>query len=105
MVHSDMPEYPAVLAEAFRVLAPGGVFVHIGVHPCFCGGFADRTNPDAVVVKRGYLDGAWTTDSWTDQGVRDKVGAVHYPLAELRNTVTATGFVLEQFAEGAEPTR
>ena len=27
-----------------------------------------------------------------------------YPLAELLNTMTATGFVLEEFAEGAEPT-
>ncbi|WP_291415192.1 methyltransferase domain-containing protein [Actinophytocola sp.] len=42
MVHTDMPSYPAVVREAFRVLAPGGVFVHIGVHPCFCRGFADR---------------------------------------------------------------
>ncbi len=104
MVHTDMPDYPAVLKEAFRVLAPGGILVHVGVHPCFCGGFADRSDPDAVVVKPGYLDGEWTTDSWTDQGVRDKVGAVHFPLAELLNTVTATGFVLERFAEGAEPT-
>jgi SAM-dependent methyltransferase len=104
MVHTDMVDYPTVLAEAFRVLSPGGVFVHVGVHPCFCGGFADRSDLDAIIIKPGYLDGAWTTDSWTDRGVRDKVGAVHYPLAELLNTLTATGFVLEEFAEGAEPT-
>ena len=104
MVHTDMAGYPDVLAEAFRVLEPGGTFVHIGVHPCFCGGFADRADLDAIIIKPGYLDGAWTTDSWTDRGVRDKVGAVHYPLAQLLNTMTTTGFVLEEFAEGAEPT-
>jgi SAM-dependent methyltransferase len=104
MVHTDMAGYPDVLAEAFRVLEPGGIFVHVGVHPCFCGGFADRSDLDAVIIKPGYLDGAWTTNSWTDRGVRDKVGAVHYPLANLLNTMTTTGFILEEFAEGAEPT-
>ena len=104
MVHTDMADYPTVLAEAFRVLASGGIFVHVGVHPCFCGGFVDRSDLDAIVIRPGYLDGAWTTDSWTDRGVRDKVGAVHYPLADLLNAVTAIDFVLEEFAEGAEPT-
>jgi len=104
MVHTDMPEYVSVLAEMYRVLAPGGVFVHIGVHPCFCGGFADRSDREAVVIKPGYLDGHWTTDSWSDQGVRDKIGATHLPLAPLLNTVIDTGFRIERFTEGAEPT-
>jgi len=34
MVHTDMPAYAQVMREAVRVLRPGGVFVHIGVHPC-----------------------------------------------------------------------
>jgi len=87
-----------------RVLRPGGVFVHIGVHPCFCGGFADRTDPGAVVIGPGYLDGHWTKASWTDQGVRDKVGATHLPLPSLFHAFLDAGLTLERFAEGAEPT-
>jgi SAM-dependent methyltransferase len=104
MVHTDMPAYPAVLREVARVLRPGGVFVHIGVHPCFCGGFADRSDADAVVIRPGYLDGHWTKASWTDQGVRDKVGATHFPLPSLLQAFLDAGLTLEGFAEGAGPT-
>ena len=104
MVHTDLPAYEPVLAEARRVLRPGGRFVHVGVHPCFCGGFADRSDPDAVVVRPGYLDGSWTTRSWTDQGIRDKVGASHLPVAALLNAVLDSGLELRRVGEGGEPT-
>jgi SAM-dependent methyltransferase len=104
MAHTDMPDYPAVLREVFRILRPGGVFVHIGVHPCFCGGFADRSDPDAIVIRPGYLDCHWTKASWTDQGVRDKVGASHWPLPELLRAFISAGLAPERFAEGGAPT-
>jgi SAM-dependent methyltransferase len=104
MAHTDMPAYPAVLAEAARVLQPGGVLVHVGVHPCFCGGFADRADPDAVVIRPGYLDGHWTKASWTDRGVRDKVGATHWPLPELLHAFLDAGLTLDRFTEGGQPT-
>ena len=104
LAHTDMPGYPAVLREAARVLRPGGVFVHVGVHPCFCGGFADRSDPDAVVIGPGYLDGHWTTAAWTDQGVRARVGATHRPLPELLHAFLDAGLGLERFAEGGAPT-
>ena len=104
MAHTDMADYPAVVAEAHCVLLAGGVFVDVGVHPCFCGGYADRTDPSGIVIRPGYLDGNWTTASWTDQGLRDKVGAAHWPLASLLDTVIGTGLGIYAFAEGAEPT-
>lgn len=104
MVHTDMPAYPAVLREVARVLRPGGVFVHVGVHPCFCGGFADRSNLDAVLIRPGYLDGHWTKVSWTDQGVRAKVGATHRPLPELMHAFLNAGLTFQRFAESGEPT-
>ena len=103
MVHTDMPEYPAVLHEVARVLAPGGVFVHVGVHPCFCGGFADLTDPRAVVIRPGYLDSHWTKASWTDRGLRDKVGASHWPLHALMNAFHDAGLAPGRFTEGGTP--
>ncbi|NEC87700.1 class I SAM-dependent methyltransferase [Streptomyces sp. SID12501] len=105
MVHTDMPGYPAVLREAARVLQPGGTFVHVGVHPSFCGGFADFSDPEAVVIRPGYLDsGYWTKKSWTNKGVRDKVGAMHRPLPELLHAFLDAGLKLTRFAEGGAPT-
>jgi hypothetical protein len=99
-----MPAYPAVLAEAGRVLQPGGLFVHIGVHSCFCGGFADRSDPAVVVIRPGYLDAHWTRASWTTKGVRDKVGATHLPLPSLMHAFLDAGLTPERLAEGGEPT-
>jgi SAM-dependent methyltransferase len=104
MVHTDMPGYPEILRERARVLRPGGVFVHVGVHPCFCGGFADHSDSDAVVIRPGYLDSHWTKASWTDSGVRDKVGATHRPLPELMHAFLNAGLAPERFAEGGQPT-
>ena len=104
MVHTDMPGYPAVLREVARVLRPGGTFVHVGVHPAFCGGFADRSDPAAIVIGPGYRDGHWTRNSWTTEGVRDKVGAVHFPLPALLGSFVDAGLTLTGFAEGGAPT-
>ena len=104
MAHTDMPGYPAVLREAARVLSPGGALVHVGVHPCFCGGFADRGDPQGVVIRAGYREGHWTKASWTDKGVRDKVGATHFPLPGLLHAFTDAGLALDRFAEGGAPT-
>lgn len=111
MTHTDMPHFDQVVGEIARVLQPGGVFVHIGVHPCFCGTFADRGTPPNVVIQPGYLQSGWTQALGPEQGgvgrdgqVRDKVGACHLTLAELLNLFAAVGFTMDRFFEGSGPT-
>jgi SAM-dependent methyltransferase len=104
MVHTDVRKYDTVLAEVARVLRPGGLYVHIGVHPCFCGGFADRSDPDAIVISPGYVHEHWTTASYTDRDVRNRVGATHLPLPSLLHGFMEAGLRFERFIEGGQPT-
>lgn len=97
--HTDVADYPAVLREVARCLRPGGRFVHVGIHPCFCGAFADWGQPEKIILTRGYHDTARTFESWSSDGVRARVGARHLPLADLVNAVLAAGLRLVEVRE------
>lgn len=97
--HTDLPDYPAVIAEAARVLRPGGRFVHLGVHPCFVGAFADWSGPATIVVDQRYADRSRSYDAWSPRGVRARVGAWHVPLADLLNAVSGAGLRLGRVVE------
>ena len=102
--HTDMPDYAALCRAAARVLAPGGMFAHVGVHPCFIGAFADRSDPERVIVSAGYWRRERSFGAWSPHGVRARVGAVHLPLSGLLSAVIGAGLVVERVIEAGEPT-
>jgi len=101
LAHTDLPDYAAVLCEAARVLTPGGRLVHVGVHPCFVGAFADRSDADLITINTRYADTARTFDAWAPHGVRARVGAWHVPLADLLNAVSEAGLRIERVEESS----
>jgi len=101
LASTDVPDYAAAVREIARVLAPGGRFLHVGVHPCFVGAFADWSGRPAVVVDERYADRSHSFEAWTPDGVRARVGAWHLPLADLLNAMTAAGLVPERVAESS----
>lgn len=104
LCHTDVDDYAALCRAAAAALAAGGRFAHVGVHPCFCGAFVDRSDPDRLITTTGY----WRRDrrfgGWSPTGVRARVGAVHLPLSDLTAAVTAAGLVLDAVIEAGEPT-
>ncbi len=102
-VHTDVDAYASVLAEAARVLRPGGRLVHLGLHPCFTGPFSRYQGPDEPpVLFPGYRKTGWTNDApGFGEGLRRIVGSYHVPLADLLNAFVAAGLRLERFDEPA----
>jgi SAM-dependent methyltransferase len=105
LVHTDVDDYTAVLAEVARVVAPGGTVVHLGVHPCFVGHHIESVtrSDDRLVVDPGYRDAGWVLEHPNfGPGVRGRIGARHVPLADLLNAVATAGLVIDQVVEGAD---
>jgi SAM-dependent methyltransferase len=103
LCHTDIDDYAAACRALGPALRPGGVFAHVGVHPCYIGAFADRSDPAGVRISPGYWTRERRFDSWSSRGVRDKVGATHLPLGDLLNALTDAGLVIERVVEFGSP--
>ena len=99
--HTDVPSWPALVAEAGRLARPGGSFVYVGPHPAFVGPHAERgesvvrlhAGEYALDVRR--LDGPGLTPG----GVRQSVGVRHLTLAMLLAPLLTSQWRIEALIE------
>ena len=103
LCHTDIDDYALTCQAVSRVLRTGGVFAHVGVHPCFVGAFADRTSSPEITITPGY----WERERRFEEqwhGVRARVGARHIPLGELLDTFIRAGLAIDRVIEVGDPT-
>lgn len=81
--HTDLDGFDRLVAEAVRVLEPGGALVYVGVHPCFVSPFVERMS-DGVRLHPGYKTAGWQARTpHTGNAVRQRVGVHHLSLEAL----------------------
>lgn len=113
MSFMDIPETKQVLAEAFRVLEPGGFLQFSMLHPCFnpphrrtCRDESRTTY--AIEVGDYFVDARGRIDEWTfvtvpvsgrDRLPKFKVPRFHRPISEWLNLLGETGFAFERCEE------
>jgi SAM-dependent methyltransferase len=98
-VSSDLDDFAAAIAEVVRVLAPGGRYVTVCVHPCFDGNHTCRQDDSTVVLGPGYRTSAYAPPSHFRTTIRGAVGAWHRPLHEQLNTYLDAGLRLVRVVE------
>ncbi|MBO0825136.1 MAG: class I SAM-dependent methyltransferase [Actinobacteria bacterium] len=100
---TDVDDFTAVLAEAARVLRPGGALAFYGVHPCFNGPHIEWLDDGGVRAHPTYRASGWHQESpWWGVHVRKRVGMRHHTLAELVTGFVDAGFRIEYVAEEGE---
>jgi SAM-dependent methyltransferase len=99
-ISTDVDDFGPVMAEAARVLTPGGVLVFFGAHPCFNGPHVEWLEDGGVRAHPAYRQAGWHQRSpWWGTFVRARVGMRHHPLADLLNAFTLAGLAIEHVVE------
>ena len=99
-ISTDVDDFTAVLAEAARVLTPGGLLVFYGAHPCFNGPHTQWMDDGGILAHPTYRRAGWHEAApWWGAYVRRRVGMRHHPLADLLNAFFTTGLVIERVGE------
>ena len=102
LTHTDVDDFGGLVREAVRVLAPGGCFVYVGVHPCFVSPVAECL-VDGVRLHPGYGRAGWHARTpFTGKPVRSRVGVHHLPLQHLLSAALHPDAPLDAVLERGE---
>jgi SAM-dependent methyltransferase len=100
----DVEAFEAAIAEAARVLQPGGRLCLAIVHPFGSAGSFEGEQADSPFVVRGsYLDRFYYQDDLARGGIELTIVSAHRPLHAYVDALADAGFVIERLAERAVP--
>lgn len=99
--HTDVDDFATVMREVARVLRPEGVFVYVGMHPCFAGPHCQETGTAVPILHAGYrAAGRYTAGPGiAPDGLWAKVGGMHLPLGTLLKSILDARLIVERFEE------
>lgn len=101
-ISTDVEDFGRVLAEASRVLQPGGRFLFYGVHPCFNGPHVENREDRSRVIHPTYREARRHVAApwWGADGIRTKAGGMrHVPLAPFLNAFVDAGLLIAHVDE------
>ncbi len=103
-IHTDVDDWAGVCREVARVLAPGGRFVYVGAHPCFCGAFAERKPSGDVHLHGGYFETGlrFYAPGLSPHGIRARAGYLQRTLEAVLTPVIESGLRLTALREDAD---
>jgi ubiquinone/menaquinone biosynthesis C-methylase UbiE len=103
--HTDLDDFALAVREGARVLRPGGVFLYVGLHPCFVGPHA-RYGVDEEVPElyAGYRKAGRFREASgiSPEGLWAKVSGMHLPLADLVQAFLDAPLTLDRVEEDAD---
>jgi SAM-dependent methyltransferase len=100
MSFQDIDDMPSAVAEAARVLEPGGRLCLAIVHPLnSAGSFASDDDESAFVIEGSYLDPFHYSETLDHERLRVTFASEHRPLHAYADALDAAGLRIERLRE------
>jgi SAM-dependent methyltransferase len=100
----DVENLEGAVAEASRVLQPGGRVCLAVVHPLNSAGEFDTTEPNSpFTIARSYLRHSYYADNFVRDGHELTFVSIHRPLSAYTDALTESGLLIERLREHGRP--
>ena len=101
----DMDDMPGAIAEAARVLVPGGRLCAAVVHPINSGGKFESSTPDAAfIIRESYFAQRQYADAVERDGLRMTFTSHHRPFEAYFAALESAGLLVERLVEVPDTT-